>query len=29
MASQSRNRHATAQIVDIDAELAYWKTRLN
>ena len=21
--------HATAQIVDIDAELAYWKTRLN
>ena len=24
-----RNAHATAQIVDIDAELAYWTTRLN
>jgi hypothetical protein len=26
---QHRTAHATAQIVDIDAELAYWKTRLN
>ncbi|MBA3930739.1 hypothetical protein J2X02_003610 [Pseudoxanthomonas japonensis] len=30
MVSQyARSTHSTAQIVDIDAELAYWKTRLN
>lgn len=30
MASQyARNTPSTAQIVDIDAELAYWKTRLH
>ena len=26
---QFRNTDATAQIVDIDAELAYWKTRMH
>jgi hypothetical protein len=26
---QLRNTDATAQIVDIDAELAYWKTRMH
>ncbi|WP_334180043.1 hypothetical protein [Pseudoxanthomonas sp.] len=28
-AHYARTAHSTAQIVDIDAELAYWKTRLN